>query len=212
MKKLLFWSFIMGLLGMLSILLCNWWVMASTRSQVYTMDEVPAQEVALVLGTSKLIRGKYQNSYFNSRIETAAALYKKGKIKHFILSGDNGRKSYNEPEDMQNALLKAGIPESAITLDYAGFRTLDSVVRCSKVFGQDQFVIISQSFHTPRALFIANAYGLDATAVNTNEVWPGILTKTDIREYLSRCKAVLDLYILRKQPKFIGKKEKVVIS
>lgn len=202
----------MGLLGMLSILLCNWWVMASTRSQVYTMDEVPAQEVALVLGTSKLIRGKYQNSYFNSRIETAAALYKKGKIKHFILSGDNGRKSYNEPEDMQNALLKAGIPESAITLDYAGFRTLDSVVRCSKVFGQDQFVIISQSFHTPRALFIANAYGLDATAVNTNEVWPGILTKTDIREYLSRCKAVLDLYILRKQPKFIGKKEKVVIS
>lgn len=202
----------MGLLGMLSILLCNWWVMASTRSQVYTMDEVPAQEVALVLGTSKLIRGKYQNSYFNSRIETAAALYKKGKIKHFILSGDNGRKSYNEPEDMQNALLKAGIPESAITLDYAGFRTLDSVVRCSKVFGQDQFVIISQSFHTPRALFIANAYGLDATAVNTNEVWPGILTKTDIREYLSRCKAVLDLYILRKQPKFLGKKEKVVIS
>lgn len=212
MKKLLFWSFIMGLLEMLSILLCNWWVMASTRSQVYTMDEVPAQEVALVLGTSKLIRGKYQNSYFNSRIETAAALYKKGKIKHFILSGDNGRKSYNEPEDMQNALLKAGIPESAITLDYAGFRTLDSVVRCSKVFGQDQFVIISQSFHTPRALFIANAYGLDATAVNTNEVWPGILTKTDIREYLSRCKAVLDLYILRKQPKFLGKKEKVVIS
>ena len=212
MKKLLFWSFIMGLLGMLSILLCNWWVMASTRSQVYTMDEVPAQEVALVLGTSKLIRGKYQNSYFNSRIETAAALYKKGKIKHFILSGDNGRKSYNEPEDMQNALLKAGIPESAITLDYAGFRTLDSVVRCSKVFGQDQFVIISQSFHTPRALFIANTYGLDATAVNTNEVWPGILTKTDIREYLSRCKAVLDLYILRKQPKFLGKKEKVVIS
>lgn len=202
----------MGLLGMLSILLCNWWVMASTRSQVYTMDEVPAQEVALVLGTSKLIRGKYQNSYFNSRIETAAALYKKGKIKHFILSGDNGRKSYNEPEDMQNALLKAGILESAITLDYAGFRTLDSVVRCSKVFGQDQFVIISQSFHTPRALFIANAYGLDATAVNTNEVWPGILTKTDIREYLSRCKAVLDLYILRKQPKFLGKKEKVVIS
>ncbi|MCH2082500.1 MAG: YdcF family protein [Saprospiraceae bacterium] len=212
MKKLLLWSFIIGLLGILSILLCNWWVVASTRSQIYTIDEVPVQKVVLVLGTSKLIRGKYQNPYFNSRIETAAALYKKGKVKHFILSGDNGRKSYNEPEDMQNALLKAGIPESAITLDYAGFRTLDSVVRCSKIFGQDQFVIISQSFHTPRALFIANAYGLDATAVNTEEIWPGLLTKTDIREYLSRCKAVLDLYILRKQPKFLGKKEKVVIS
>lgn len=212
MKKLLLWSFIIGLLGILSILLCNWWVVASTRSQIYTIDEVPVQKVVLVLGTSKLVRGKYQNPYFNSRIETAAALYKKGKVKHFILSGDNGRKSYNEPEDMQNALLKAGIPESAITLDYAGFRTLDSVVRCSKIFGQDQFVIISQSFHTPRALFIANAYGLDATAVNTEEVWPGLLTKTDIREYLSRCKAVLDLYILRKQPKFLGKKEKVVIS
>lgn len=212
MKKLLFWSFIIGLLGIIFILLCNWWVTASTQSQIYAIDEVPAQKVALVLGTSKLIKGRYQNPYFNTRIETAVALYQKRKVKHFILSGDNSRKSYNEPEDMQNALLKAGIPESAITLDYAGFRTLDSVVRCSKIFGQDQFVIISQSFHTPRALFIANAYGLDATAVNTKEVWPGLLTKTDIREYLSRCKAVLDLYILRKQPKFLGKKEKVVIS
>ena len=90
-------------------------------------------------------------------------LYERGKIHHILVSGDNSTAAYNEPEAMRKSLVKAGIPERDITLDYAGFRTLDSVVRASEVFGQGSgFTIISQPFHVERALFIARANHIDA--------------------------------------------------
>ena len=213
LKKIFFWSLGVAVSSFLLAALCNWWIQSSTKKQIYSsVNDVPARKVGLVLGTARLINGTYRNPYFDTRIETAATLFKAGKVKHLLVSGDNSIESYNEPEDMQKALIKAGVPASAITLDYAGFRTLDSVVRCAKIFGQDQFVLISQAFHTPRALFIANFYGLDAIAINTKSVLKSHWTKPKIREYLAKCKAVLDLYILRKQPKFLGKKEKILIS
>ncbi|MCI5083711.1 MAG: YdcF family protein [Saprospiraceae bacterium] len=213
LRKLLIWGTMATILLILGIWCCNYWIIASTSDQVYDqVDQLPKHDVALVLGTSRLGPQGYRNPYFYSRIETAAKLFRAGKVKHFIVSGDNSIKNYNEPRDMRQALMDAGIPEKAITLDYAGFRTLDSVVRCYKIFDQKRFVVISQPFHTPRALFIANYYGLDVVAFNTPAVWKSFRTKTKIREYLARCKAVIDLYILQKEPRFLGEKEDIEIS
>gem|GEM_PF-4345032 len=98
-------------------------------------------------------------------MQTAAELYKQGKIVHFIVSGDNRTRYYNEPLEMQKALVKLGVPIAAITLDYAGLRTLDSIVRCKEIFGQDNITIITQPFHSYRALFISDYYDVNAVAL-----------------------------------------------
>jgi len=186
---------------------CNYWIEKSTAPQVYNdINKLPKNDVALVLGTSKYTSSGYQNPYFYHRIEAAAKLYLTKKVKHIIVSGDNRFKNYNEPKQMQQALEKRGIPTSAITLDYAGFRTLDSVVRSKEVFGQKRITIVSQKFHNHRALFIANRRDIDAIAYNAKDIDLRFGLKTMLREYLARCKAVLDIIVLNKQPKFLGKK------
>ena len=204
-----------GGLGFLLLLFfiwaCNFWVEQSTKEQVFdTIQDIPSNEVGLVLGTARYLNGGYRNPYFDYRIAAAAQLYHVGKVKHLLVSGDNRLKSYNEPKEMQAALMEKGIPESAITLDYAGFRTLDSVVRSKAVFGQEKVTIISQKFHNQRALFIANQRGVIAIGYNAKDVSLRLGIKVRIREYLARCKAILDIVILNKQPKFLG--EKVTIN
>jgi SanA protein len=188
-----------------SILGCNIWVISSTKDCVYhSAEEIPFNHVALVLGTSKYSRSGHSNLFFKYRMEAAIKLFKKGKVKHFILSGDNSLSYYNEPQDMRKALLAQGIPDSAITPDYAGFRTFDSVVRSKKIFKQDSITIITQEFHAYRALFISNYYGIKAIAFATEPVPKGYSLMTHLRECFARCIAVIDLYILGKQPKFLG--------
>ena len=203
---------ISGILILLFAIISNKWVVNSTSDKVFAdANQLPENSVGLVLGANPMINGKRHNPYFDNRIKAAVDLYKKGKVKHLLVSGDNHKHGYNEPEEMQKALMAQGVPESAITLDFAGFRTLDSVVRSKKVFQQNKITILSQRFHNHRAIFIANRYGIDAVAFNAADAFPGVNTKTDFREYLARCKAVLDLYVLRKKPKFLGEKIDIVI-
>jgi SanA protein len=151
--KRIFWSLIIFFVAILGV--CNVWIVTSTEDKVYSdLNKLPDHRVALVLGTSHRSVGGGPNPFFQNRIKTAADLYRKGKIDHFILSGDNRTKFYNEPIEMQKALIKEGVPASAITLDFAGLRTLDSVVRSKAIFGQSRITIITQSFHSYRALFI----------------------------------------------------------
>jgi SanA protein len=195
------------------LVLCNVWIVKSTENKVYTeLSRLPDHRVALVLGTSHRVVGGGPNQYFKNRIETAAALYKLGKIDHFILSGDNRTIFYNEPWEMRKALIKAGVPESAITLDYAGLRTLDSVVRSKKIFGQDKITIITQPFHSYRALFISNYYSIDAVAMVTEDPEMDQSLKVRVREYLARTKAVLDLYVFKTAPRHMGPKEQININ
>ena len=107
---------------------------------------------------------------------------------------------------MQQALIDCGVPASRITLDYAGFRTLDSVVRSREVFQREKFTIMSQAFHNERAVFIARSLGMEVVGYNADPVARYRGSWLRVREYLARTKAVLDLYILRKQPKFLGDK------
>ena len=149
----------------------------------------------------------YSNPYFTGRIKSAASLYHAPPLYQIILSGDNRTKYYNEPMKMKEALLKEGVPDEAITLDYAGFRTLDSVVRCHEIFGQTKFTIITQRFHGYRALFISEFYGLDAVVMTAADMEFPSSIPTRIREILARPLAVIDLYILKRQPHLLGKKE-----
>ncbi len=180
-----------------------------TEGQIFhQINDLPDFNVALVLGTSKYL-GKTLNDYYAHRIEAAIGLYKKGKVSAFLLSGDNAHRSYNEPWTMKRDLLKADIPEKAIHLDYAGFRTLDSIIRAREIFEADEFIIITQQFHCERALFIANHFHISAVCLAV----PGPLQYSGrmirARETLARVKAMLDLYIFHTQPKFLGPKEPI---
>jgi SanA protein len=193
------------LLCLVFLIIGNIWVVRSTKDSVYTsIDEIPSNDVALVLGTSKYSRSGRSNLFFKYRIEAAVNLFKAGKVKHFLLSGDNSKTYYNEPQDMKNALIAYGIPSTAITLDYAGFRTFDSVVRSKMVFKQNKLTIITQEFHSYRALFISRYYGLNAIAYTSRQVPTEYSFLTLTREYLARCKAIVDLYILGKEPRYLG--------
>ena len=192
---------------------CNIWIVKSTEEKVYSdLELLPDHRMALVLGTSHRSAGGGPNPFFQKRIEMAAMLYSMGKIDHFILSGDNSTRYYNEPVEMKKALIRQGVPASAITLDYAGLRTLDSVVRSKKVFGQNKITIITQPFHSYRALFISRYYDMDAVAMVADDPELDKTFKVRLREYLARTKAVLDLYVFKTDPRFLGEKEEIIIT
>jgi SanA protein len=206
------WFVVIFLICFISFLICNVWVVKSTEDQVYSdIAKLPNHRVALVLGTSHRTSSGSPNQFFEKRIEMAAKLYRLGKIDHFILSGDNRSKFYNEPIAMRKALIKLGVPSAVITLDYAGLRTLDSVVRSKEIFGQDKIIIITQPFHSYRALFISRYYGMDAVAMWATEPDYDYSIKVRFREYFARTKAVLDLYLFKTAPRFLGQKEKLKI-
>lgn len=197
----------------LLIVATNLWIILSTSHNVFSdLTKLPDHRVALVLGTSNKTVSGNVNPYFKKRMETAAELYRMGKLDHLILSGDNRSMYYNEPMEMRKALIKLGVPQSAITLDYAGLRTLDSVVRCKEIFGQDRITIITQPFHSYRALFISHYYNIDAVAMVADEPDFEYSIKVRLREYFARTKAVLDLYILKTAPRFLGQKEQIEVS
>jgi SanA protein len=179
----------------------------TTKKRIYASSKaIPENNVGLLLGTNKYLNNGSANLYYKYRIEAAARLYKSGKIKYLIVSGDNSRKKYNEPAQMRDDLIKKGVPRNCIFLDYAGFRTLDSVVRAKEIFGQTKMTIISQAFHNKRALFIAKGKGIDAVAYNAKSVSKKYGWKVHVRELFARVKLLIDLYVINKQPKFLGEK------
>jgi len=192
--------------------LCNVWIISATESRVYeNLSAVPARDVALVLGARRTTPdGRWSNPHFAHRIEAAAALYRAGKVKRLLVSGDNHVRGYDEPSDMRDALVAAGVPVEAVVLDYAGFRTLDSVVRAKEVFGQTRLMVVSERFHNYRALFICRHYGIDAVAFNAQPVSLRVSRWPAVREWFARVKVVLDLYVLRTRPRFFGEPVKAL--
>lgn len=209
--KLLFGCMLLLAVATASVLAAiDRWVSWQTQEQIYQdIASLPAHDVALVLGTSKYI-GRSLNTYYSHRINAAVELYKADKVTHFLLSGDNAHRSYNEPWTMKRDLLKVDIPEEAIHLDYAGFRTLDSVIRAKEIFDANDFVIVTQAFHCERALYIANYNNIDAVclAVPGPSGSAGLYVR--MREVLARAKAWLDLYIIDTEPKYLGPKEPIL--
>ncbi len=177
-----------------------------SRMSTYTYDSVtkiPHNRTGLVLGTSKYLAKGGLNDYFVYRIQAATELYKAKKIDYIVVSGDNAHRSYNEPRIMRKALIEAGIPKDKIYLDYAGFRTLDSIVRISRIFRQKQVTIISQDFHNERAIYIARYFGINAIGFNAENTHSSFFTE-NIREFIARLRCILDLYVFESKPKFLG--------
>lgn len=201
--------FIIGMLFIVSTLYFVYWsnekVEKEAAAYIYhNLNTIPECQVGLVLGTSRFLTNGQYNPYFTYRIQAAKALYFSGKIHYLLLSGDNRFFSYNEPREMRKELIRMGIPDSVIFLDFAGFRTLDSVVRSNKVFKLKRITIISQEFHNLRAIYIARHHDIEAIGYNAQDPPDDFGWKVQVREYFARASMMLDLYILNRNPYFLG--------
>ncbi|MDC1067762.1 ElyC/SanA/YdcF family protein [Candidatus Kapabacteria bacterium] len=191
------------------VMLCNEGVNYNANGKVYSSpNNTPKRKTALLLGTSKFLSWQKENLYYKFRIDAAIDLWNNQKIDFFLISGDNSNVNYNEPQMMKDDLVSLGVPPNRIYLDYAGFRTFDSVIRSKDIFGQDSLIIISQKFHIQRAIYLAENYNMNAI---------GFVAKSPIdqtsflnyREIAARTKMILDIYLLGTKPKFDGDKIKI---
>ncbi|MCB9244932.1 MAG: YdcF family protein [Flavobacteriales bacterium] len=203
-KKIVVIGILFGIISLIGIYSANRLVERAAAEKVFNSTEIiPHNKVGLFLGTGKFLANGEINLYYAHRIEAAVELFKAGKVDFILVSGDNSTRDYDEPSTIREDLIRKGIPPDKIYLDYAGFRTLDSVVRCKEIFGQNSITIISQQFHNERALYIAKRNGIDAVGFNARDVSVHYGLKTKLRERFARVKMVLDL-IFGKRPKFLG--------
>ncbi len=203
-KKLRSIVLVLIILPLAAILICDYLIETGANGKTYNdITKIPKNRVGLVLGTSsKLIKGG-NNPYYTNRINATIALFRAGKIEFVLVSGDNATQYYNEPDTFKKDLIAGGIPEDKIFLDYAGFRTLDSMMRAKVVFGLDSVTVISQKFQNERAVYIAEKKGLYAIGYNATDITGTQGLKVQLREYFARVKVFIDL-LLNIQPKFYG--------
>jgi SanA protein len=197
MVRLIF-RFLISILGILVVIVgfSNLIVISSTYSRVFdTIEELPDRDVGLVLGTSRRLTTGADNPFFYNRMNTAAELYKQGKVHSLLLSGDSTSRYYNEPSDMKKAMVELGIPDSVIMLDNSGLSTLESMRRCKEVFEINSITVVTQRFHSYRAVYLGDHFDIDSNAIVTDEVPIGRSFRTLIREIFARSKAVGDVYI-----------------
>jgi len=209
MKRILYIILIGLVFSLGSIFYANNLVSKTAKFKVYDkVDDIPEVKVGLLLGTSKYLSSGYENLYFKYRIQAATALYRSGKIKRIIVSGDNGSKEYDEASDMKYDLIANGIDSNHIYLDYAGFRTFDSMKRLKEIFGQKKAIIISQKFHNERAIYIGEKLDMEVYGFNANDVSQYYGLRTNLREYLARVKMLLD-FVIGVEPRFLGEKVEI---
>jgi len=203
-RRLLLVCAVMAFLGILALFAADWRVEHYAAGRVYCdVEAVPVREYGLLPGTSRLVHGKYLNTYFFNRIHAAVELYRAGKIRKIIVSGDNSRTDYNETGDMAQELIAEGVAPEDVLSDYAGFRTLDSVVRARNLFGATEITVISQRFHCERAIYLAAQHDIDAVGFEADEQAPqAIRIKLAVREAFARVLAVLDAELLNTKPHF----------
>ena len=205
-KKLLIFIIIFVVVPALVIFCCNSIIKLSASGDTFSdVSEIPHNRVGLVLGTAKKLVNGRPNLYYTYRIRATIELYKAKKIDFVLVSGDNGSVYYNEPTTFKKDLVAGGIPAEKIFLDYAGFRTLDSMYRAKKVFGLDSITVISQKFHNERAIYLAEKKELNAIGFNAKDINGKAGFKVQMREYLARVKVFVDL-AFNTQPKFYGDK------
>ncbi|MDE1207519.1 SanA/YdcF family protein [Tenacibaculum larymnensis] len=203
-KKVAILFLLSCLLIVIAIYISNKVIIKNVEEKLFnTTETIPKNKVGLLLGTVKYLSDGRVNLYYQFRLNAAVELYKAKKIDFILVSGDNGSEGYDEPTDFKNDLIKEGIPEDKIYLDYAGFRTLDSVVRIKEIFGQTSVTIISQQFHNERALYLANHFEIDAIGFNAKGVSGKKAIKVQLREYLARVKVFIDI-LFNIKPKFLG--------
>lgn len=205
-KKLILITFLAITLCVVAIFICDKIIRQSCEGKLFTSTEtIPYNATGILLGTSKRLPGGSENPYYRYRIAAATELLKSRKIKYLVISGDNSRKTYNEPQRMKEDLIQSGIDSSVIFLDYAGFRTFDSMVRLREIFGQKSVTVISQAFHNERAIYIGSREGIATIGYNAKDVSKSFGLRVQLREKLARVKVFVD-YLFGTDPHFLGPK------
>ncbi|TXL71047.1 hypothetical protein FHP25_31740 [Vineibacter terrae] len=185
---------VVAMSGGLVLLASDWWIeQAATPYATNRIESVPPADVALVLGTAPRVAGQRANLYFEYRLDAAAELQKAGKVKYLLVSGDNRHHDYDEPTAMRDGLIARGVPAEAIYRDFAGIRTLDSVLRARDVFAQSRYVVVSQAFHNHRAIWLARQNGIEAYGFDAHDVPFEDAPMVRLRQYLSAVRAIYDV-------------------
>ncbi|KUH35726.1 hypothetical protein ATE80_27530 [Streptomyces kanasensis] len=180
------------------------WLHTSTAGSLRTTADVPARDVAVVFGAG-LWKGR-PTPYLAHRLDAAAELYRTGKVKVVLVTGDNGRVEYDEPDAMRAYLVEQGVPTTRVVSDHAGFDTWDSCVRAKRIFGVDRAVLVTQDFHIRRAVALCRAAGVDSYGVGVGEPRDAVWYQGQVRELAAAGKAAADV-VLRPDPTFLGHRE-----
>jgi len=211
--KLIWQSILMaGALGLLGVFLPRIITSIHAWNRIYQADTAPMKRVAIIFGAG-LYRDGSPTPILRDRVETGAKLYISGKVEKLLMSGDNSLVEYNEPEAMRQYAISLGVPDTAITLDYAGRRTYDTCYRAKEIFGVKSALLVTQKFHLPRALFLCNVLGLEAFGVEANNrnYWGGALMIWNIREQFATLSAFMDVFVDKPTP-ILGKPEPIFLD
>lgn len=205
-RRLVIFGAVLAFIGIAVVAYANFTAIWASRGKLYTnVESLPSAKVGLVFGTSDRI-GNRENLYFRYRIDAAEKVWKAGKLETIIVSGDNRSEFYNEPEKMKAALVARGVPKDRIVCDYAGLRTLDSVVRAKEIFGADPVMFISQRFQNERAIYLAKAHDIGAYGFDAQDVGYRGGMRTKVREVAARVMMWLDVHFLNTRPRHLGEK------
>lgn len=206
-RALILGAMLVGIVSMLMLVSVRAYSAERAKGQIYTLDAVPDYPVAIIFG-AWVTRSGRPSAMLADRIKMGVELYNAGKVKALLLTGDNSIDTYNEPEAMRQYALSLGVPDSALVLDYAGFRTYDSCYRARDIFKVDQAILVTQAFHLDRALLTCNSLGIESVGVAADVMRPtgyarSAIMSSQMRELPSTAMALLDIISGRK-PIYLG--------
>lgn len=183
------------------------WVHLSSSPYLRSTQDVPQAPVALVLGAK--VNGDVPSPFLTGRLDLAADLYRAGKVRAILVSGDNSTKDYDEPDVMRRYLIDHGVPEKSVVADYAGFDTWDSCARARRIFNVDRATVVTQNFHLARAVTLCRANGIEAHGVghDSSRISADATTYGRAREYLAAVKAMWEALVAKPDPHFLGEQE-----
>ncbi len=184
----------------------------STTKKMFLVEDAPKRRVAVVFGAG-LQRDGTPSPVLRDRVETAADLYFAGKVEKILLSGDNRFLDYNEPGSMMEYALNLGVPKDALVLDYAGRRTYDTCYRAKEIFGLNDVLLVTQSYHLSRALFTCQNLGLNAEGVRADrrEYMRSSKLSWEMREVPASLVAMWEVWVTHPEP-VLGNKEPIFLD
>lgn len=203
MKKVKYIFYITVVLILIGILMERY-VVKVGDANILNYKNLTKSHTAIILGAG--IIGNHPTHILRDRLNVGLELYKNGKVKKILVTGDHGRKSYNEVRVMKDYLMKNGVKEKDIFMDHAGFSTYESMVRAKKIFNIKNAIIITQHYHLKRAVFLAKSLGIDAKGVRADKRVYDLMLYYKLREMVARTKDFLYVKIFKFQPKYLGEK------
>lgn len=203
LKKMVLWLFIAAAGLTAGLYTIDRFVLKKGAAQIVTQDSCPSLQAAVVLGAYASPDG-WLCPMLADRVTTAVELYKDRRVQKIIMSGDHGQTDYDEVNQMRRYAEKLGVPAEDIFMDHAGFSTFDSMYRARLIFLVDSAVVVTQSYHLPRALYAAQAAGIEAVGVPADRQLYAGYRFYNLREIPARLKIFAQIHIIHAKPRFLG--------